>query len=647
MAGGANHSRLTSIIYPNSRTISYNYASGLDDSISRLTSISDSGVTLEGYSYLGLGTVVIRSHPQPGVDLTYVKQTGESNGDAGDQYIGLDRFGRVVDQRWIKTSTGVATDRFQYTYDRDGNVLSRTNVVNTSFNETYSYDNLNQLASFARGSHTQSWTFDALGNWTGVTTDGNTQTRTANAQNEITSISGLTTPGYDANGSMTTDQTGKTLVYDAWNRMVAYKNGSTTLIAYSFDALGRRITDNSGTLRVLYYSSDWQVLEERIGSNVINQYVWSPVYIDAMIERDRSTQGNGVLDERLYVQQDGNWNVTAEVSTTGSVLEREAYDPYGTVTFMTASWGTLSASNYAWIYLHQGGRFEVVSGLQDFRNREYSVALGRWIEVDPLGFDAGDANVYRYVCDDPTSLTDSTGREPEKEIDVWDYLNADRTGQMPLAFKLKLRINNDDTVTVTVTKQIGLRKGFTFPAIVAGAWEGEDGKRGGQSKYKDTDSIQVALRWLDKDGKDGGHDTNALPQKKREVGAKWDFNGDTATWTSKKKGPKGDCKLNVVALYTDVLSGPKADLSIILGSFSAERKEGAWTINEIKQDLPSPVTARGESILRDDSDASSKLRAAAQGATEKILMDRTGYKLVHRGPQNTIYDTGYDIKIRE
>src|SRR5258708_306102 len=53
----------------------------------RLSSITDSGTTLESYSYLGLGTVVIRSHPQPGVDLTYVKQTGESNGDAGDQYI--------------------------------------------------------------------------------------------------------------------------------------------------------------------------------------------------------------------------------------------------------------------------------------------------------------------------------------------------------------------------------------------------------------------------------------------------------------------------------------------------------------------------------------------------------------------------------
>ena len=71
MAGGANHSRLTSTTYPNGRVIGYSYASGLDSNISRLSAITDSGVTLEGYSYLGVGTVVARSHPQPGVDLSY------------------------------------------------------------------------------------------------------------------------------------------------------------------------------------------------------------------------------------------------------------------------------------------------------------------------------------------------------------------------------------------------------------------------------------------------------------------------------------------------------------------------------------------------------------------------------------------------
>ena len=47
--------------------------------------------------------------------------------------------------------------------------------------------------------------------------------------------------------------------------MVAYINGPTALLIYSFDALNCRVTENPGTLRVLYYSSGWQVLQERVG----------------------------------------------------------------------------------------------------------------------------------------------------------------------------------------------------------------------------------------------------------------------------------------------------------------------------------------------------------------------------------------------
>ncbi|MDW8244161.1 MAG: hypothetical protein RMJ88_13190 [Thermogemmata sp.] len=128
MTGGANHSRLTSIIYPNGKVLSYNYAAGLDDAISRLSWLSDNTGVLESYDYLGESVVVARKHPQPGIDLTYVKRTGEANGDAGDQYTGLDRFGRIVDQRWLKSSDGSAIDRLQYSYDRNGNRLSRTNL---------------------------------------------------------------------------------------------------------------------------------------------------------------------------------------------------------------------------------------------------------------------------------------------------------------------------------------------------------------------------------------------------------------------------------------------------------------------------------------------------------------------------------------
>src|SRR5207302_1107939 len=138
-----------------------------------------------------------------------------------------------------------------------------------------------------------------------------------------------TTPVYDANGNMTTDQNGNTLVYDAWNRLVAYKSGSTTLISYSYDGMGRRITeDRSGTVTGLYLSTQGQVLEEQVSGVALYQYVWSPVYVNALVLRDQ-LNSDGSLNQRLYVQQDANWNVTALINTSASVVERYVYDPYG------------------------------------------------------------------------------------------------------------------------------------------------------------------------------------------------------------------------------------------------------------------------------------------------------------------------------
>jgi RHS repeat-associated protein len=410
LANGANHSRPISITYPNGRVVDLNYNTGLDDGISRLSSISDVSGVLEAYTYMGLSTVVQRAHPQNGVNLTYFSPTA-ATGDAGDQYTGLDRFGRVVDQLWLNPNTATATDEFQYTYDRDGNVLTRSNLVNPAFNEQYTYDNNNQLTSFARGAHTQTWSYDAQGNWNSVTTDGMTQTRVANAQNQYTSVSGAPSPAYDRNGSLTTDPNGNTYVYDAWNRLVAVKSGSTTLATYSYDALGRRITENTGTASDLYYNSEWQVIEERAsGSNRATiQYIWSPLLSDTLVERDRDPNGSGTLSERLYVQQDANGNVTALINTTGNVVERYVYDPFGAATILTANWNTGGGGSFGWRYLFQGLRFDMMSGLYWGRNRDYSPSLGRWLQTDPIRFAAGQNNFYAFVGNNPGTRSDPLG----------------------------------------------------------------------------------------------------------------------------------------------------------------------------------------------------------------------------------------------
>ena len=102
----------------------------VDNAISRIGGIEDHGGTnagtvVEGYSYLGLDTIVVRNRPQEKTQLSYVQQTGDGNAitDGGDRYTGLDRFGRILDQNWINYGAGTTTDRFQYGYDRDSNVL--------------------------------------------------------------------------------------------------------------------------------------------------------------------------------------------------------------------------------------------------------------------------------------------------------------------------------------------------------------------------------------------------------------------------------------------------------------------------------------------------------------------------------------------
>jgi RHS repeat-associated protein len=400
-SGGPNHSRLVSMTYPNGRVLNYNYNSGVDDRISRLSSISDSSATLEAYSYLGLNTVVTRSHPQTGINQTYVIPGG--NPDGGDQYTGLDRFGRVVEERWLNPNTNSVTDDFLYTYDRDGNRLTSSNALDSALSQQFSYDNLNQLATFTQGSHTESWSLDAVGNWLSFTDNGSTQTRTFNNQNQLTSISGATTPTYDANGNTTQDDNGVQYTYDAWNRIVQVVAGSQ-IENFSYDALGRRDTIQSNSNFALdeYFSSNWQVVEEDQQGAVQNQFVWSRVYVDGLVEQDAGSS-------RWYADQDANWNVTAMLTSTGTVANRFVYDPYGKGTVYDTNWNLQGALSTTWVYYFQGGRFDGITGLYNFRNRDYSPTLGRWVQEDPARYNAGVEDLYGYENDRPVTLSDPMG----------------------------------------------------------------------------------------------------------------------------------------------------------------------------------------------------------------------------------------------
>ncbi len=111
-------------------------------------------------------------------------------------------------------------------------------------------------------------------------------------------------------------------------------------------------------------------LEESVAGVYTQRYVWSPVYVNALVLRDQDLSGTGLTAtgtvgtdfSRLWAVQDANWNVVALVDGSGTVVERYNYAPFGIVTFMDGSGSVISGSAYGSVYLFQGGRQDAVTG---------------------------------------------------------------------------------------------------------------------------------------------------------------------------------------------------------------------------------------------------------------------------------------------
>jgi len=413
-SGIAKFLRLTDIIYPNGRDVVYGYGSSgsTDDILSRIATIGDGTNVHAAYEYLGTDTIVSEDFEQPEVKLDY----------AAGNFSALDRFGRVLDQVWSNYSGSPGTrDEYNYAFDRAGNRVQRLNALEAAVDQLYEYDGLNQLVSTERGSgYLQVWELDGLGNWSSFDDDGTVQTRATNAANEITATSGLATPDYDCAGNMiVTPKPGDPanawdVTFDAWNRVVEVTDGVTT-VTYEYDANGRRIQRTVGVTDEHFYYDGAQLVEIREpdglgGLQPETQYVWSLRYIDSPVLRDRFTSGTIVPGERLFYLTDANHNVTAVVDVDGDVVERYDYDPYGRVTVYDAAWANpASVSAVGNTLLFAGQDVDETTGLQYVRARWYSPVVGGFVSRDPIGFEGGDSNVYRYVGGNPANYTDPLG----------------------------------------------------------------------------------------------------------------------------------------------------------------------------------------------------------------------------------------------
>jgi RHS repeat-associated protein len=284
------------------------------------------------------------------------------------------------------------------TYNTDQQLTQEVETYSGTTTTTYSYDNAGQVTG-STGASNDSYTYDLNGNRdsTGYTTG---------AGNEMTNSPGVTYT-YDNVGNMisaTTTSGTTTYTYDYENRLTNVTENGTVVATYTYNALGQRIgIDDSGTQTWTVYngnSADANPYADFNSSGGLQMRYLDGLAVDELFARSNSSGATA-----WYIT-DELGSVTDVVSSSGTDLDHVVYDPFGNIVTET------NASNGD-RFKFAGMEYDSTTGLYYDHARYYDSVTGRFMSQDPMGFAAGDTNLYRYVGNYPTGLVDDSGEDDQ------------------------------------------------------------------------------------------------------------------------------------------------------------------------------------------------------------------------------------------
>lgn len=270
-----------------------------------------------------------------------------------------------------------------YGFDSSGRLASLShNLAGTTRDVSYtfsSYSPAGQLLSQVRDN-------DAYA-WTGAVAGGTAYT--ANGLNQYSAV-GTISPTYDDNGNLTYDGAA-TFVYDVENRLVSALGGATASLSY--DPLGRlfQVGGTTGVTTFLYDGDDL-VGEYNTAGVLLRRYVHGTGPDEPLLWYE----GSG-LNDRRHLRSDYQGSVVAIADATGASVGVNAFSEYG-----VRSIGNTGRFQYT-------GQIHIPElGLYYYKARMYSGNWGRFLQVDPVGYQ-DDVNLYAYVGNDPLNGIDPTG----------------------------------------------------------------------------------------------------------------------------------------------------------------------------------------------------------------------------------------------
>ena len=200
------------------------------------------------------------------------------------------------------------------------------------------------------------------------------------------------TPAYDNNGNLITKTLGSNITSYSWdfNDMLPQVTKDGNTYTYRYDGLGNRIARIENGVEKRYVG----VLAETDVSGNITAY-----YVHGVGLISKVTPSN----QAYYYHYDGIGSTVAISDSTGAIVNRYAYDPFGQVVNQEETIPN------PFKYVGQFGVMDEGNGLLYMRARYYDPEAGRFISKDPMGCAGGDINLYSYVANNPVNGIDPWG----------------------------------------------------------------------------------------------------------------------------------------------------------------------------------------------------------------------------------------------